>query len=469
MENKENIQIQPGEDKKIFIKTYGCQMNFYDSEKMQDMMGSQGFQKSEEVDSDLIILNTCHIREKASEKMYSDLGRILKVKNERAKKGQNTIIAVAGCVAQAEGAEIKTRAPYVDIVVGPQSYQRLPQLVENAEKGAKNGVELDFSTVNKFDFLSEEVERDEQKKSQVANRSTAFLTVQEGCDKFCTFCVVPYTRGPEFSRSVPEIYREALKLVSEGVKEINLLGQNVNAFHGKDENGNIITLGKLVDKLANIKGLERIRYTTSHPRDVDDDLINSHRYNEKLMPFVHLPIQSGSDRILKEMNRKHTSDEYRRVIERFKNARHDIEFSSDFIVGYPNESDQDFKDTLKLVEDVKFSLSYSFIYSARPGTKAATIEDNIAQGVKSARLIELQALLEKQMFEFLADKVGRKMPVLISRNGKFENHFVGFTPYMQPCIVENVPEYFNQIIEVEINSVKDRSLLGKLTNIQKAA
>jgi tRNA-2-methylthio-N6-dimethylallyladenosine synthase len=392
----------------------------------------------------------------------------LKVKNKRKKEGKNTVIAVAGCVAQAEGAEIKARAPYVDIVVGPQSYQRLPQLVENAELGSKAGLDLDFSTVNKFDFLNEEVEAREQKNDFI-EKSTAFLTVQEGCDKFCTFCVVPYTRGPEYSRSVSEIYREALKLVSEGVKELNLLGQNVNAFHGKGENGEIITLGKLVDHLAKIKGLERIRYTTSHPRDVDEDLINSHKYNEKLMPFVHLPVQSGSDRILAEMNRKHTSDDYRRVIDRFLAARSDIEFSSDFIVGYPNESEKDFRDTMKLIEDIKFSLSYSFIYSPRPGTKAAILEDNITKEVKVARLQELQALLETQMHRFLANKVGKTMPVLVSRKGKYEGHYLGFTPYMQPVIIENGREYFNQIIDVTVETVRDRALTGRFENLRKAA
>ena len=341
--------------------------------------------------------------------------------------------------------------------------------MQNAEAGSKIGLDLDFSTVNKFDFLNEEIEAEDQKKHNFIERSTAFLTIQEGCDKFCTFCVVPYTRGPEHCRSVSEIYREALKLVSEGVKEINLLGQNVNAYIGKGEGGEVFTLGKLMDHLAKIKGLERIRYTTSHPRDVDADLLNSHKYNEKVMPFVHLPIQSGSDRILAEMNRKHTADDYRRVIDQFRAARSDIEFSSDFIVGYPNESEQDFRDTIKLVEDIKFTLSYSFIYSPRPGTKAATIEDNISNAEKVTRLKELQALLEQQMFGFLNNKVGKTMPVLISRKGKYENHYLGFTPYMQPCIIEDAREYFNQIVEVTIDSAKDRALLGKMTNLKKAA
>ncbi len=458
----------PMSDKSVYIKTFGCQMNFYDSEKMQDMMLADGFKYSDDVDSDLVIINTCHIREKASEKMYSDLGRINKIKQKRKDQGKNTVIAVAGCVAQAEGAEIRARAPFVDIVVGPQSYQRLPEMVKNAEAGKKAGIELDFSTNDKFDFLSEEIEKQKQKHNFI-ERSSAFLTIQEGCDKFCSFCVVPYTRGAEVSRSVPEIYREALKLVSEGVKEINLLGQNVNAYHGKGENGDIISLGKLMDMLARIDGLERIRYTTSHPRDVDDDLINSHRYNEKVMPFVHLPVQSGSDRILKEMNRKHTAEDYLHVIERFLAARSDIEFSSDFIVGYPNETEADFLASMKLIEQVKFGLSYSFIYSARPGTKAAVIEDNVPMKEKSARLQAMQALLEKQMKDFLHDKVGRTLPVLLSRKGKYEGHYVGFTPYMQPVILENATEHFNKIVEVKIDSVKDRSLLGKLATDKLAA
>jgi len=462
-------------------------MNFYDSEKMQDMMQTQGFQTSQDVeDSELIILNTCHIREKASEKMYSELGRMRDIKNERKKLGKNTVIAVAGCVAQAEGAEIRTRAPYVDIVVGPQSYQRLPQMVNNAEAGTKNGVELDFSANDKFDFLNEEIEKQNQEKEVKAkaqpalqapttsqplqpSRSTAFLTIQEGCDKFCTFCVVPYTRGAEVSRSVPEIYREALKLVSEGVKEINLLGQNVNAFHGKDETGNIISLGLLMDKLALIPGLERIRYTTSHPNDVDADLINSHKYNEKVMPFVHLPIQSGNDRILRSMNRKHTREDYLRVIERFRAARSDIEFSSDFIVGYPNETDAEFLDTIKLIEEVKFTLSYSFIYSPRPGTPAAGMADDITKETKTVRLQQLQKLLEQQMFEFLANKVGRTMPVLINRKGKFDHHTLGFTPYMQPCILENASEFFHQIVNVEVTAARDRALIGRIIEAGKKA
>ncbi len=466
-ENKKNM-TEGSAFKKMFIKTYGCQMNFYDSEKMGGTMGNHGFQLSEEIDDDcdLVILNTCHIREKASEKMYSDLGRIKTVKDSRKLKGKSTVVAVAGCVAQAEGAEIKTRAPYVDIVVGPQSYQRLPLLVKNAEEtvrfgNTKNGVDLDFSTVDKFDFLLEEIENEKTPKDPHDIKSTAFLTVQEGCDKFCTFCVVPYTRGAEVSRDVNQIYREALLLAERGTKELNLLGQNVNAYHGKAPDGSSWSLAKLIKHLANIKGIERIRYTTSHPRDMEDDLINAHKEVEKLMPFVHLPVQSGSDRILKEMNRKHTADNYRRIIEKFRNARSDIEFSSDFIIGFPGETNQDFKDTIKLIEDIGFTLSYSFIYSSRPGTSGANLEDKTPMEVKKERLQILQALIDKQMLERLKNKIGRTMPVLISRTGKYDNHFVGFTPYCQPVVVENAAHLMHKIVDVKIEKVLvDRALGG---------
>lgn len=462
--------------KKMFIKTYGCQMNFYDSEKMGGTMGNHGFQLSEEItdECDLIVLNTCHIREKASEKMYSDLGRIKKFKDKRKAEGKNTVVAVAGCVAQAEGAEIKSRAPYVDIVVGPQSYQRLPMLVKNAEESVKfgntkSGVDLDFSTIDKFDFLLEEIENEKKPKDVHEIKSTAFLTVQEGCDKFCTFCVVPYTRGAEVSRDVAQIYREALLLAERGIVELNLLGQNVNAYHGKAPDGCSWSLAKLIEKLSNIPQIKRIRYTTSHPRDMEDDLINAHRDFPKLMPFVHLPVQSGSDNILKAMNRKHTADHYRNIIERFKNVREDIEFSSDFIVGFPGETDQDFKDTLKLIEDINFTLSYSFIYSARPGTPGANLEDNTTPEVKKERLTELQALLEKQMFARLQDKIGKTIPVLFSRQGKFDNHLVGFTPYMQPVIIENHPELMHKIAEVKILEAKDRALVGEVVGKNESA
>jgi tRNA-2-methylthio-N6-dimethylallyladenosine synthase len=447
--------------KKMYIKTYGCQMNFYDSEKMQNMLKPMGFGTTEQMeDSDLVIINTCHIREKATEKVFSELGQIRKIKAERKKEGKRTIIAVAGCVAQAEGEEIKARAPFVDIIVGPQSYQRLPLLVNNIEAGSKTALDLDFSTIGKFDFLNEEIAA--KNLSPENKKVTAFLTIQEGCDKFCTFCVVPYTRGPEYSRNISEIYREAIKLVSEGVKEITLLGQNVNAYHGKGPDGDVWGLGKLIRHLANIKGLERIRYSTSHPRDMDDDLILAHAEVEKLMPFVHLPVQSGSDRILKLMNRKHTSDDYRRVIDKFRKAVPNIEFSSDFIVGYPNETEEEHQETMKLIKDVGFSMHYSFTYSARPGTPAANLEDNIPKEVKHARLIELQALLEQQVTHFNANKLGGKFLAMIDRKGKFAGQAVGFLPTTQPVVIENADHLIGEIVSVEIYDIMDRGVKGKI-------
>ena len=459
--NSEEIQANQKPSKKLFMKTHGCQMNFYDSEKMREVMGSQGFGISDNMaDSDLVIINTCHIREKASEKMYSELGRIRKIKEARKKQGKNTIIAVAGCVAQAEGKFIKQRAPYVDIVVGPQSYSRLPAMVNNAAAGAKKNIDLDFSVIDKFDFLNEEITKQQVAKEEV--KPTAFVTIQEGCDKFCTFCVVPYTRGGEYSRSVNEIYREVLKLVESGTKEVTLLGQNVNAYHGKTYEGDIWGLGKLIEHLAKIPNLERIRYTTSHPRDCDEGLYNAHKYVEKLMPFIHLPVQSGSDKILKAMNRKHSRDEYFRIIDKFRAARSDIEFSSDFIVGYPNETEADFTDTYNLVEQVGFSLSYSFIYSARPGTPAANLEDEVEKEIKRERLNRLQTLLDKQMFSSLESKRDTINKAHISRKGKFAGQYLGFLPTCQPVIINNYNGKFNDIIDVKIVDVKGRDLIGAL-------
>lgn len=463
-ENKITENSEQKKSKKLFMKTYGCQMNFYDSEKMQSSLANEGFSVSDDMeDSDLMIINTCHIREKASEKMYSELGRLRKIKDARKKEGKSTVIAVAGCVAQAEGAFIRERAPYVDIVVGPQSYSRLPMMVNNAENGQKNNIDLDFSVVDKFDFLDEEISKQNQTENKEELKPSAFLTIQEGCDKFCTFCVVPYTRGAEYSRNVPEIYREALALVAKGTKEINLLGQNVNAYHGKSPEGAVWNLGKLIEHLAKIPGLERIRYTTSHPNDCDDSgLYEAHKYVEKLMPFVHLPVQSGSNRILEAMNRKHTRDEYFRIIDKFRAARNDIEFSSDFIVGFPGETEEEFMDTYNLVEQIGFTLSYSFLYSARPGTKAANMDDIYPSEQKTKNLHKLQALLEKQMFGFLENKVGLTLPVHISRTGKFAGQVQGFTPYCQPVILENCEDTFNEIVTAKITAVKDRALIGEV-------
>ncbi|MBN8530746.1 MAG: tRNA (N6-isopentenyl adenosine(37)-C2)-methylthiotransferase MiaB, partial [Alphaproteobacteria bacterium] len=370
--------------KKLHIKTYGCQMNVYDSARMADVMAPLGYKTTDSADdADLIILNTCHIREKASEKVYSELGRIRVAKKVREDSNNPILIAVAGCVAQAEGEEIMKRTPFVDIVVGPQSYHELPELVAKATRKAGGVVALDFPAVSKFDHLPE--------PSAPASGS-AFLSVQEGCDKFCTFCVVPYTRGAEYSRPVADIVREAESLVKRGVVEITLLGQNVNAYHGEGEDG---TLAKLIRRLAKIPGLKRIRYTTSHPRDMDADIIAAHGEVEQLMPYLHLPVQSGSDRILKAMNRKHTAKEYLAIIENLRAARPDLALSSDFIVGFPGETEEDFQATLGLVKQVGFASAFSFMYSPRPGTPAEGYGNQIDEEVKAERLHRLQTLLSE--------------------------------------------------------------------------
>lgn len=447
------------EKKKLYIKTYGCQMNVYDSGKMQDVMSPLGYTPSEDyLDADMVVLNTCHIREKASEKLYSELGRIRKVKNKLKAEGRHMIIAVAGCVGQAEGEEIFSRAPYVDIVVGPQSYHRLPTLVSNiaAQKGKK--IDLDFPAISKFDFLPEE-------STKVAG--SAFLTIQEGCDKFCTFCVVPYTRGSEYSRPVADITREAMNLVERGAKEISLLGQNVNAYHGIDHEGAAWNLGQLITHLSKIRGLERIRYTTSHPRDMHDALYTAHAEIEKLMPFLHLPVQSGSNRILKAMNRKHTREEYFIIIEKLQKIRPDIAFSSDFIVGYPGETDADFEDTMDLIRQVGFAQCYSFAYSPRPGTPAALKEDQIPQDVKDARLQALQALLIKQQTAFNDSMVGKTMKVLFDREGKNEGQILGKSPYMQSVHVQADGSYQGQLVDVVIEKASQNSLTGVIASHQK--
>lgn len=445
--------------KKLYIKTYGCQMNFYDSGKMEDILKPLGFCSSDEIaGSDLVILNTCHIREKAAEKVYSELGRIRLEKEKMKNSGRNMLVAVAGCVAQAEGKEIISRAPYVDIVVGPQSYQRLPQLVANAEKIHNKVVELDFSADDKFDSLPEE-----EKKSEVS----AILTIQEGCDKFCTFCVVPYTRGAEFSRAVPDIYREAVRLVSGGAKEIILLGQNVNAYHGKGPDGETWNLAKLIRHIADIKGLERIRYTTSHPRDMNEDLIKAHGEIETLMPFLHLPVQSGSDSILKKMNRKHTADSYRKTIDALRKSRSDIEFSSDFIVGFPGETDKDFEDTMRLVRDIGYTQAYSFKYSPRPGTPAAIDKDTVPEKIKTERLEELQQQINKQQNDFNLSSVGKTTSVLLDRKGKYEGQLVGRNPYMQSIHVVNAEGCFGDIVEVKMEEAFANSLSGTIINNEK--
>lgn len=445
--------------RKIHIKTYGCQMNVYDTNRMTDAMAPHGY---EEVDApekaDVVILNTCHIRERAAEKVYSELGRLRKMKDARGLDGERVIIGVAGCVAQAEGDEIRRRAPAVDLVFGPQTYHRLPEMIARADNGGPAVVDTEFPTQDKFGHLPAA-----QKKRTLARGATAFLTVQEGCDKFCTFCVVPYTRGAEFSRPVALIEEEARNLVAAGVREITLLGQNVNAYHGDAPGGGAATLGVLIRALGEIEGLERIRFTTSHPRDMDDDLIAAHGEDGKLMPYLHLPVQSGSDRILDLMNRQHTVEFYMEIIGRIRAARPDIALSSDFIVGFPGETDEDFEATLKLVREVKFAQAYSFKYSPRPGTPAAGEADQVPEDVKSERLARLQAALNETQLEFNEACVGRVMPVLFDRRGRQQAQLIGRSPYLQSVHVENVPEHlFGQLASVFIEQGHANSLKGRL-------
>lgn len=425
-------------------------MNVYDSARMADVMAPLGYSTTDSPDdADLVILNTCHIREKAEEKVYSDLGRLRLAKNEKAKSGDRMLIAVGGCVGQAEGEEITRRAPYVDMVFGPQSYHQLPEMVTKTLRNGGHIVELDFPVISKFDSLPE----------MSSQGASAFLTVQEGCDKFCTFCVVPYTRGAEYSRPVMDIIKEAQKLVAQGACEITLLGQNVNAYHG-DDTGQVSTLGKLIRKLAAIDGLERIRYTTSHPLDVDEDLIAAHGEVEKLMPFLHLPVQSGSDSMLKSMNRKHTAAQYLNIIEKLRKARPDIVFSSDFIVGFPDESEADFEATMRLVETVQFAQAYSFKYSARPGTPAATAENQVPEEIKDERLQRLQKLLSGQQLAFNQSCKGRNFKILLERQGKYDGQLIGKSPYMQSVHVTDAAPLMGKLIEVNIMDAHASSLTG---------
>lgn len=436
--------------KKLFIKTYGCQMNVYDSARMADVLAPLGYEPADQPDdADLVVLNTCHIREKAAEKVFSDLGRLRPMKSERAGTSDPMLIAVAGCVAQAEGAALVQRAPYVDIVVGPQTTHRLPELIAKAHRSAKAVLDTDFPADTKFDHLP----------APRADGPTAFLSIQEGCDKFCTFCVVPYTRGAEYSRPAKDILTEARGLVSDGVREITLLGQNVNAYHGDATSGSgTWSLGRLARELAEISGLDRIRYTTSHPRDMDDDLIDAHATVPALMPYLHLPVQSGSDRILEAMNRGHTRDTYYQVIDRLRSGRPDLALSSDFIVGFPGESDQDFADTMKLIEDIKFAQAFSFKYSSRPGTPAAESTDQIAEDIKSARLAALQSLLSQQQKAFNVATVGQKLPVLLTGPGRHAGQMIGRSPYLQPVHLDAPTEHHGMIVMTEITAAISNSL-----------
>ena len=452
--------------KRLFIKTYGCQMNVYDSARMVELVAPLGYTPSETPDgADLVILNTCHIREKAAEKVFSELGGIRRLKNVKERQGERMLVAVAGCVAQAEGAEIMRRAPFVDMVFGPQTYHRLPELVAKAAREGGGVLDTSFPTEAKFDHLPE---------TRTASGVTAFLSVQEGCDKFCTFCVVPYTRGAEFSRLAVQILAEAEQLVAGGAREITLLGQNVNAYHGAappngPNGGGEWRLGDLLRALARLPGLERLRYTTSHPRDMDDGLIAAHRDVEQLMPFLHLPVQSGSDRVLAAMNRRHTADDYRRTVQKLRKARPDLALSSDFIVGYPGESELDFRATLDLVSEIEFAQSFSFKYSPRPGTPAA-IERQVPESAKVERLAELQALLQRQQRAFNAATVGTTMPVLFEKPGRHDGQLIGRSPYLQPVHADASSEAIGQILPVEILRTSANSLAGRITgNLDEAA
>lgn len=444
--------------KKLFIKTWGCQMNVYDSRRMADVLAPLGYEPTDDpAGADMAILNTCHIREKATEKVFSDLGRIRAHKTAREAAGGKMVIAVAGCVAQAEGDIIMDRAPYVDMVFGPQAYHELPQMVMAAT--GERVVNTDFAAIDKFDALPQDT---------AGQGVCAFLSVQEGCDKFCTFCVVPYTRGAEFSRSVSQILNEAQRLIEKGARELTLLGQNVNAYHGAGPNGQDWPLARLIEAVAALPGVERIRYTTSHPRDMSDDLIAAHRDIPALMPFLHLPVQSGSNNILKAMNRKHEISLYYEIVDKLRAARPDIALSSDFIVGFPGETDQDFEDTMKLVQDIGFALAYSFKYSSRPGTPAAVMKGLLPERVKDERLQRLQAVLFKQQINFNQSMVGRILPVLFDGWNDEKQTLHGRTPWNQAVHVKGHPRLKGQTLDVEITKASQNSLSGDI-NIRDAA
>ena len=442
--------------RKVFVKTYGCQMNVYDSERMTDALSKDGYQATDVLEeADLVLLNTCHIREKAAEKVYSELGRLREMKKARAKDGREMVIGVTGCVAQAEGKEILRRAPAVDLVVGPQTYHRLPEALRRA-KGGERVVETDYALEDKFEHLPAP-----EKAKTRARGVTAFLTVQEGCDKFCTFCVVPYTRGSEVSRPVMQIVAEAERLAEAGVREITLLGQNVNAWHGLGPDGREWGLGDLLYRLAEIEGLARLRYTTSHPRDMDDRLIETHRDLPKLMPYLHLPVQAGSDRILKAMNRRHTAAEYIALIERIRAVQPELAISGDFIVGFPGATDQDFEDTMRLVETVGYAQAFSFKYSTRPGTPGAEMDGHVEEVVKAERLERLQALLFRQQGEFALGCVGKEIDLLLEKPGRKPGQLVGRSPWLQPVNIDAKGSEIGDIIRVRITDAGPNSLFAQ--------
>jgi tRNA-2-methylthio-N6-dimethylallyladenosine synthase len=436
--------------KRLYIKTYGCQMNVYDSERMADVLAPLGYGVTDSPEgADLVVLNTCHIREKATEKVYSELGQIKRLKEARRAEGAGMTIAVAGCVAQAEGEEILRRQPAVDLVVGPQAYHQLPELIARAHRARGERLAADFAPDEKFDALPAE-----RRPTGVS----AFLTVQEGCDKFCTFCVVPYTRGGEWSRPAEAIEAEARALAEKGVREVTLLGQNVNAYDGANDEGD--GLAGLVRRLARIPGLDRIRYTTSHPRDMDEALIAAHGEVEQLMPYLHLPVQAGSDRVLKAMNRAHTAESYVRLIEKIRAARPDIAISGDFIVGFPGERDADFEATLQLVREVGYASAFSFKYSRRPGTPAASMPGQVAEEVKEERLARLQVLLDEQRAAFNAGQQGRVLPVLFEKTGRHAGQIVGRSPYLQAVHATAPDRLIGEIVPVRIESSARNSLAG---------
>jgi tRNA-2-methylthio-N6-dimethylallyladenosine synthase len=440
--------------KRLHVITWGCQMNVYDSLRMADVLAPLGYAPTPRPeDADMVILNTCHIRDKAAEKVFSELGRLRLIKLARAEAGLGMVLAVAGCVAQAEGAEILARAPYVDIVLGPQTYHKLPEMVAQAARAAGAVIETDFPVEDKFDHLPD---------AAAPQGLTAFLTIQEGCDKFCSFCVVPYTRGAESSRPAAAVLAEARRLVAQGSREITLLGQNVNAWHGLGPDGEAASFAQLIGWLAAVPGLDRIRYTTSHPRDMDDALIAAHGEIPALMPFLHLPVQSGSDRMLAAMNRKHTVADYLLIVDKLRAARPDIALSSDFIVGHPGETDADFEATLELIRTVRFASAFSFKYSARPGTPAAGAPNQVAEDVKDRRLQALQALLRDQQAAFNAACAGRTVDVLVTNPGRRPGQIGGRTPWLQPVHMDGPESLIGRIVPVHIATGHPNSLTGTL-------
>ena len=441
--------------KKLHIKTYGCQMNVYDSDRMADVLAPLGYHTTDQADdADMVIINTCHIREKASEKVFSELGRLRLWKEAEKDQGRSVKIAVAGCVAQAEGAEISRRAPWVDVVVGPQAYHRLPELITDIDPASRNAViDTDFPVEDKFDFLPEE---------HAPRGPAAFLSIQEGCDKFCTFCVVPYTRGAEFSRPAASVLEEARRLVASGTVELSLLGQNVNAWAAEGPDGSEWNFARLLYALAEVDGLKRIRYTTSHPRDMNNDLYRAHAEIPQLMPYLHLPVQAGSDRILDAMNRHHTRDDYMRIIDRLREARPDMALSGDFIVGFPGETDRDFMDTLSLIREVNYASAYSFKYSPRPGTPASLSEDQVPEDAKAERLQTLQQLISAQQFAFNQAKVGEVMDILIERPANRADQMAGRSPWMQAVHFQSDVGAIGDIVSLKITEAHQNSLSASL-------